>query len=245
MIIIRRLYGCWCLIWFLFFFFTTFPFMFLFLQRKAWYDAAHQMNRIWGYTTFFFCGIPVQKEYRFRPDKTRAYVFCPNHTSYMDIPVLYMTIKSRLTFIAKSSLSKVPLFGYMYKRLQINVDRNNLKSKYETFRQASRAIDEGRSIVIFPEGTIPRQGHPDMLRFKDGPFRIAIEKQIPVVPVTIPFNWIILPDKNMLAPRWRPVRIILHEPIDTTGMSLNDLEALKEKTFRIIDQELKKQNNLS
>jgi len=79
-----------------------------------------------------------------------------------------------------------------------------------------------------------------MARFKDGPFRIAIEKQIPVVPVTIPYNWIILPDdgKFLLNKRERKVKIIFHEPIETKGLKMSDMEDLKQKTFEIIDSEL-------
>jgi 1-acyl-sn-glycerol-3-phosphate acyltransferase len=78
-----------------------------------------------------------------------------------------------------------------------------------------------------------------MGEFKDGAFRAAIEKQIPIVPVTIPYNWIILPADQFLL-RWHPLKVIFHEPIETTGLTLQDVDALKEKVFRIIDEELKR-----
>jgi 1-acyl-sn-glycerol-3-phosphate acyltransferase len=107
---------------------------------------------------------------------------------------------------------------------------------------AYKAIDKNRSIAIFPEGTIPKDGWPKMISFKDGPFRIAIEKQIPIVPVTFPYNWIILPNNGGFLPNRHLMAIIIHEPIETTGMTLANLEELKEKTFNIINAELKKYN---
>jgi 1-acyl-sn-glycerol-3-phosphate acyltransferase len=119
-------------------------------------------------------------------------------------------------------MARIPLFGYMYGKIHITVDRNSLKSKYNTLVKAKAAIDHGKSIVIFPEGGIKTTKMPKLAAFKEGPFRIAIEKQIPVVPVTIPYNWIILPD------------------ISTEGMSLADVDKLKEKVFSVIETELEK-----
>ena len=96
--------------------------------------------------------------------------------------------------------------------------------------------------MIFPEGGIITANPPTMTRFKDGAFRTAIEKQIAVIPVTIPYNWIILPDSSFL-PRRHLMKVIYHEPIETTGMTLADLPALKQKTYEIISSELKRHLN--
>jgi 1-acyl-sn-glycerol-3-phosphate acyltransferase len=136
-------------------------------------------------------------------------------------------------------MARIPLFGYMYGKIHITVDRNSLKSKYNTLVKAKAAIDHGKSIVIFPEGGIKTTKMPKLAAFKEGPFRIAIEKQIPVVPVTIPYNWIILPDKENLF-NWRKGKLICHEPISTEGMSLADVDKLKEKVFSVIETELEK-----
>ena len=73
-------------------------------------------------------------------------------------------------------------------------------------------------------------------------FQSAIEKQIPIVPITIPYNWLILPDDGKYIPVRHLMKLIVHEPIETTGMTLDNLEELKNKTFVIIDTELRKQN---
>lgn len=105
-------------------------------------------------------------------------------------------------------------------------------------QKAFEAIDKGRSIAIFPEGTIPRNIAPQMIPFKDGPFRMAIEKQIPLVPITIPFNWIILPDDGRFFPKRHLMKVIIHEPIETKGLTTDDIPALKDKTYNIIKNQL-------
>jgi 1-acyl-sn-glycerol-3-phosphate acyltransferase len=102
-----------------------------------------------------------------------------------------------------------------------------------------RAIDEGKSLVIFPEGGIITKHPPNMTPFKDGAFRTAIEKQIPVVPVSIPNNWIILPDKDPLYLQRGTIRVIFHKPIETKGYTLDRIDELKKKVFDVIDHELK------
>jgi 1-acyl-sn-glycerol-3-phosphate acyltransferase len=93
---------------------------------------------------------------------------------------------------------------------------------------------------MYPEGGIRTTNPPHMAPFKEGAFRVAIEQQIPVVPVTIPYNWIVLPEDGSLLVYRRSIKAIFHEPIETVGMRVEDIDRLKEKTFQVIDQELKK-----
>jgi 1-acyl-sn-glycerol-3-phosphate acyltransferase len=110
----------------------------------------------------------------------------------------------------------------MYRKLHITVNRASLKSKFNTLKHSVDALEAGKNLVIFPEGGITTHHPPHMSRFKDGAFRVAIEKQIPIVPVTIPYNWIILPDAKQLLLRRGTIKLIFHEPVDTRGMVLDD-----------------------
>src|SRR5690606_25271596 len=115
-------------------------------------------------------------------------------------------------------------------------DRNSRASQYKTIIQASEHIKKGRSVAIFPEGTIPNSNNPNLISFKDGPFRIAIENQVPLVPVTIAYNWYILPDKGKDSiVNWHVMQMTFHKEIPTHGMTLADIDFLKEKTFDIIE----------
>jgi len=174
-------------------------------------------------------------------DKRRQYIFCANHFSYLDIPTLGLNPVNAI-FVGKNSIERVPLFGYMYGKLHITVDRASLRSRFNTMKQSLQAIDEGKSLMIFPEGGIIAQHPPQMSAFKEGAFRVAIEKQIPVVSVTIANNWIILPDpENRL--RWGVVKVVFHEPIETQGMTIEDVDDLKQKVFQIISYELRTEHS--
>lgn len=174
----------------------------------------------------------------------RQYVLCPNHTSALDIASIPL-INETFTFVGKNDIAKIPLFGYMFKKLHISVDRGSLRSQYQTIESSKAAIQKGKSILIFPEGGIHNPNPPELSKFKDGPFRIAIETGAPIVPITIPFNWIILPDEKILLFKRKgaEIRIIVHKPIPTKGLSLENLEDLKMRTFDCIESELEKQAN--
>ena len=238
--ILRLLYSRYCFLQFILLFLLLLPFFLIAVQRKQWHYYAYWLNRIWAKAFYALCFFSIKVEYRAPLDKTRQYVFCPNHTSFLDIPIMGFT-PIYFVFVGKSSIAKVPLFGYMYRKLHITVNRKKLRSKYDALERSKQAIDDGKSLVIFPEGGIVTTSPPTMGRFKDGPFRIAIEKQIPIIPVTIPYNWIILPDDGKMLVTRRQSRLIYHEPIETVGMSLEDIDRLKEKVYHIIDKELKKE----
>lgn len=237
----RGLYGAYAALIFL----ITFIFFFLLLMipvalPKKW-KLVGMVNRIWAKCFFTLLFIPYEVEYRFKPDPNQQYIFCINHSSYLDIASGALN-KINAIFVGKNDMESIPFFGFMYRKLHITVNRNSLKGRYKTFIKTCGAIDAGKSLMIFPEGGILTAKAPEMTRFKDGAFRLAIEKQIAVIPVTIPFNWIILPDSSFL-PKWHKMKVIFHEPLKTEGLTIKELPALKQKTFEIINSELKRQLN--
>ncbi|HEY8402283.1 MAG TPA: lysophospholipid acyltransferase family protein [Cytophagaceae bacterium] len=237
--LLGKIYAGWCIFWFLLVFLLIYPFFLLFLSREKWYPYGHFLNKLWAHVVFAACALPTKIEFRFKPEKGKSYVYCANHTSYLDIPTLCYSLPGYFVFVGKASLAKVPLFGYMFRTLYIQVDRRSQKSRYETMIKSLEAIDKKRSLAIFPEGTIPNVNNPQMIPFKDGAFRTAIEKKVPIVPISIINNWKILPDESVI-PRRMVMKAIIHEPIDTQDLTLDDVNMLKEKTYSIIDQELRK-----
>lgn len=239
--LIRRIYTIWCFLWFFIIFILLWPFFWVFLQREQWYWLANWCNRVWTLIVYALSGLPLIMEYHFRPKKGQAYIYCPNHTSYIDIPVMLWGVRQNFSFMGKSSLGKVPLIGYMYSRLNVLVDRKSTKSKAQALAKSAKQLDKGISLVIFPEGTIPITP-PYLGSFKDGAFRLAIEKQIPIVPVTIPYNWLILPDDGKWLGKPNKAMAIFHEPISTVGLTMSDLKMLMEKTHQVISEEILKRN---
>ncbi len=197
------------------------------------------LNRWWAWLFFPLIGMPWRVEYRAKLDPKKVYIFCPNHFSYLDIAIMGLN-KHNTIFVGKSAMEKIPLFGFMYRKLHITVDREKLSSRYSTFTRSLAALEEGKSLVIFPEGGMVTHLPPHLGRFKDGAFRAAIEKKIQLVPVTIPYNWIILPDAKYMLLNWRPMKLIFHEPLDPAEYTIRDVDIFKEKVYTIIDTELKK-----
>src|SRR6185503_5315375 len=99
----------------------------------------------------------------------RQYIFCPNHFSYLDIAAMGLNSHDSI-FVGKNDMENIPLFGFMYRSLHITVDRTKLKSRYSSMLRTFGALDEGKSLVIFPEGGIMTEKDPVMSKFKDGAF---------------------------------------------------------------------------
>jgi 1-acyl-sn-glycerol-3-phosphate acyltransferase len=233
------LYSLYAAFWFVLIFLLLFPFFWLFLQREAWKPRAHYLNRLWGKLFFPMIGMPIEVHYEVEPDPKRAYVFCANHFSYLDIAAMGLILENYYAFVGKSALKKAPLFGYMFAKLHIQVDRADSASRAKSLQRSIKALQSGRSIVIFPEGGIKSQCPPQLHRpFKDGAFRMAIGQQVPVVPISLLNNHKRLPDKKKMRLHPGRIRAIVHAPIETTGMTLADVDALREQTFAVIDHAL-------
>ncbi len=221
-----------CVLFFLFFWPLLIPIVF-----PSQFRLVGMLNRWWAHAFFTFSFLPFRVEVRAPLDPKKQYIFCPNHFSYLDIPTMGLNPHNSI-FVGKNDMERVPLFGFMYRKLHITVDRSRLKSRFNTMLQSLKALEEGKSLVIYPEGGIVTQHPPQMARFKDGAFRAAIEKQIAIVPVTIPDNWIILPDKKKLRLAFGTVKVIFHEPIITSTLGLEHIDELKHQVFHVIQTEL-------
>lgn len=115
-------------------------------------------------------------------------IICPNHSSYLDIIVAYLCIKEPFLFVGKAELLKWPLFGIFFKHMDIPVVRGSAASAKASLVAAEKAIADGWSILIFPEGTISRNA-PELRSFKSGAFKLAVKYNIPIVPITFVGNY--------------------------------------------------------
>jgi len=233
---LKRIYTGYGVIIFFLLFIIFFVLLLIPIIFRKQYKLVGIFNRWWAKSLFTLIAVPFRVQYNATLDPKKQYIFCPNHFSYLDIAVMGLN-KHNTIFVGKNDMENIPVFGFMYRNLHITVDRTKLKSRYSTMIKTLEALDEGKSLVLFPEGGIVTEKDPVMGPFKDGAFRASIDKQIPIVPVTIPFNWIILPpDKFLLT--WRPLKVIFHEPIDPSGYSIEDVGLLRAKVRGIIETEL-------
>ena len=237
---LRIIWAAWFLMIFVLFFIILYiPFRIL-LSNEKWYPAAHRLRKLWGYCIVYPSGLYPIVIFEEKPEVTQTYVFCPNHFSYLDIITTALLIPNYINFMAKDELNKILGFNIFFKTIDIPVNRRSVKKSHEAFRQADERIKKGASILIFPEGGI-KKNTPLLSSFKSGAFRLAIENQIPVVPVTIIDNWKRMPGgglANGLLPG--KMRMVIHRAIPTIGLKAEQKNELKEKVFGIIDAELKK-----
>lgn len=220
-------------------FVVLFPLLLIPILFPSCFRLVGIINRWWAKGLFRLCFIPYRVETRGVLDPERQYIFCPNHFSYLDIPTMGLNPVNSI-FVGKNEMERIPLFGFMYRKLHITVDRSAMKSRVNSMLRSMEALDNGKSLVIYPEGGIVSSNPPTMAEFKDGAFKAAFDKQIPVVPVTIPHNWIILPDEEHLRIRRGTVRVIFHEPIEINGNLT--AEDLKKRVKSVIETELIAQN---
>jgi 1-acyl-sn-glycerol-3-phosphate acyltransferase len=238
--ILRILYTVYCFILFVIIFILIYPLFLVPIIFPSRFKMVGIANRIWAWLYFPLIIMPWRIEMRQKLDPKKNYIFCPNHFSYLDIAAMALNPHDTI-FVGKSAMEKIPLFGFMYRHLHITVDREKLASRYSTYTRSLAALEQGKSLVIFPEGGMVTHRPPHMGRFKDGAFRAALEKQIEIVPVTLPYNWIILPDTKYMVLHWKPLKLIFHEPVDPAAFT--EVETLKETVYNTIDAELKKHFN--
>ncbi|AZQ43218.1 lysophospholipid acyltransferase family protein [Nonlabens ponticola] len=163
---------------------VMFPFLLLSVISEKTYSAFFFMARIWAAIILYGMGFwPVIKR-EAGMEKGKSYMLVANHTSMADIMLMLLIAKNPFVFVGKSELAKIPVFGFFYKRTCILVDRKNPRSRQAVFERASERLNDGVGICIFPEGGVPDDLSVQLDSFKDGAFRLAIEHQIPVVPMS-------------------------------------------------------------
>ena len=211
--------------------------MFVFLEREKTYKQAHFIRKIW-LDTLLRIGF-MQVETQFEPgfDRNGVYVITPNHTSRLDIICLVARLPLFFSFLAMEEFKKVPLYGKWFRTLDLGVNKKNPIQAARSYLQSKKVIESGRSLVMFPEATISKIV-PQLSEFKDGPFRLATEMQVPVLPISFINNHKLLPDQGVFEIRPGKVYQIVHSPVETKGMGLQDVEQLKKQVFAIIQKKL-------
>ena len=211
--------------------------MSLFL-KESWYPFFFKIARFWAKIILFGMGFRVSLRSEATHEIGKSYMFIANHGSMADIMLMLAIEKNPFVFVGKKELSKIPVFGFFYKRTCILVDRNSVKSRKEVFESAQKRLKSGLSICIFPEGGVFEDC--DLLcDFKSGAFRLAIEHQIPIVPMTFPDNRERFPYDFLSGGSPGKMRATIHKEISTNGLILKDREQVKINARQVILNELK------
>lgn len=214
-----------------------FPLLIISILKEKWYPMFFALARIWAYIILIGMGFRWKIDYDEVPEKNKSYMFIANHTSMADIMLMLITAKNPFVFVGKAELAKLPLFGFFYKRTCIMVDRNSEKSRKGVFLRAQRRLKQGISICIFPEGGVPDDTSIVLDDFKDGAFRLAINHQIPIVPITFAdnkkrFSYVFFSGSP------GRMRVKVHKFISTEGLSIADTKTLNSQARDIILNQL-------
>lgn len=214
-----------------------FPLLIISILKEKWYPMYFALARLWAYIILIGMGFRWTIDYEEVPEKNKSYMFIANHTSMADIMLMLVTAKNPFVFVGKAELAKLPLFGFFYKRTCIMVDRNSEKSRKGVFLRAQRRLKQGVSICIFPEGGVPDDTSIILDDFKDGAFRLAINHQIPIVPITFAdnkkrFSYVFFSGSP------GRMRAKVHKFISTEGLSIADTKGLNAEARDIILNQL-------
>jgi len=215
---------------------VLFPLLLISISKKEWYGFFFKLARFWAKFILIGMGFRYRIKTETTIDSHKSYMFIANHTSMADIMLMLVAVKNPFVFVGKKELASIPLFGFFYKRTCILVDRSDVKSRQAVFHSAQERLNRGLSICIFPEGGVPDETII-LDDFKDGAFRLAINHQIPVVPLVFYDNKKRFSYTFFSGGPGR-MRVQIQEPIATSRLGLNMTKALKDKSRNIILESL-------
>ena len=198
----------------------------------------YKVCRVWSAIWYTTAGISHQEIYEAPHDSSKQHIFVANHLSYLDIPPIVLTVRQPVRALGKYEMIKMPIFGWIYKSAVILVNRDNSAHRARSVRALKAAVSKGVSIFIFPEGYLNYNKQP-LKSFYDGAFRIAIETQTSIKPILLIDSldrmkygevFTLTPGKNS---------VVFLEEISVDGLTIKDLEFLKNKVYNIMDNRLR------
>ena len=189
----------------------------------------HYLSKYFGGGILLIAGVKVETQGLEKLNASDNYIFISNHLSYFDIPILMKAIPNNVRFIYKDSLTKIPILGWgMYLGKYIPINRDNVREAMKSLKKAAERIQNGISVVIFPEGTRSMDGTPG--EFKRGMFVMADEAKVPLVPTTIIGSNSIMP-RGKFQIKSGNVKVVFSEPIGYR----KDKNLLEEIRKEIVD----------
>jgi 1-acyl-sn-glycerol-3-phosphate acyltransferase len=216
------------------------PFLILSTLKASWYPYFYKLARFWSLCILAGMGFYWSIDWDQKLEKGQSYIFVANHTSMTDIMLMFAMIKDHpFVFVGKIELAKIPLFGFFYKRTSILVDRSNYSSRKDVFNQAQKRIQQGLSICIFPEGGVPKESVL-LDQFKIGAFRLSVDHQLPLVPITF-FDNKKRFSYTFFSGSPGKMRAKAHPFLDPKDFSLESLKIMSDKVYLLILKSLENQ----
>jgi 1-acyl-sn-glycerol-3-phosphate acyltransferase len=243
--IIRSLYLLYATLIFIGLMFVALPFVLIFstllptMSGKKWSMFCLKCWAL-GFSILSFFWVKTINSYVV--DTTKSHIYIGNHGSYLDAIAVCISLPQFFSPLGKIEMAKIPVFGTIYSRVVVMIDRSDKESREKSVNVLKTTLENGQSILIFPEGTMNKTNAP-LGDFYDGAFRIAIETQTPLMPFVMINNKTLLPRIAPLKVRPGIIKTIFLGEIAVGGLTLDDLPSLKEKAHRLMEKEILKHSN--
>lgn len=218
-----------------------FIYSFLFDDVKGG-NILYKVCRFWADAFFFLIGVKHTNIYEEIHDINKQYIFISNHISYFDIPMMMKTIRHQhVRILGKAEMTKIPIFGFIYKKGAVLVNRENNKKRAESAKQLIYFLDKKISVFICPEGTF-NMTHEPLKELYNGAFRIAIETQKPIKPILFLDTYDRLNYKSIFSMNPGRCRAVYLSETSTEGLRLEDITMLKQKIYNQMEDALMRYN---
>jgi 1-acyl-sn-glycerol-3-phosphate acyltransferase len=201
-------------------------------------NAIFKICRIWADLWFTLVFIFPKRIFEFPHDKSKPYIFVTNHISLLDAALLPKAYRQPLRPLGKIELSRVPVFGFIYRKAIVTVDRSSSVNRARSIRILKSIVNKGISVLFFPEGTYNETDLP-LKNFYNGAFRVAIETQTPVKPVLFLDAHARLHYQNIFSLNPGRCRIVFLNEVAVEGLKISDTEDLKWKVYEIMERKLR------
>lgn len=218
-----------------------------FMQFKKFKKYTFTINVIWSRVFRILTFYAIHIEDNRKEKLSSPFIICANHTSYLDIFLMYSIFpKSPFLFMGKSEILSYPLVKTFFKGLNIAVFRDDRVKAAKSFIQARSEMKNNWCIVIFPEGGIPDEP-PYLIPFKDGTFKLAKSSNVGIQPITFVNNYKLFSDPEFVFQSARPglAKVVFHPIIDTKKINDLSIEEINKLTFDRINSCLPRANSKS
>lgn len=194
-----------------------------------------KLCRYWSDAWLFCIGVRHKNIVEEPIAHNRHYVFVANHISYIDIPLIFQGIrKNAFRVLGKIEMSKIPVFGLVYRVAVVLIDRSSPQSRAKSIKVLQKVLNQNISIFIYPEGTFNETKQP-LKAFYDGAFRIAIETQTPIKPIVFLDAVNRMHYKSIFTITPGISRAVQLPEIPVAGLALDDVAKLKKTTFEAME----------
>jgi 1-acyl-sn-glycerol-3-phosphate acyltransferase len=222
-------------------YFLVWPVFYFFSRKPSRYKSMNKLRRAWAYTSSALVGFFFKFEYEQPVDWSKTYIICPNHTSNLDIAAMCIMVKNDYSFIGKEALKDGLVTSLFFRTVDVPVNRDSKMSSYRAFKKAEEILRSGITMIIFPEGKIGDDYPPTLHEFKNGPFKLAIDLKIPIIPVSSANTWKMLwDDGTKHGTKPGICNFYVHKPIDTSHLTPADADALRDEVYGLIKAKIEK-----